>query len=394
MTHFPDLRRAQSVASPATVATPRPIGLSGIRRLFGAVNIWFWAIVGIPTLLAGVYYFGIASDLYLSEARFVVRGPAKQASGISGFLQSAGLSSGEEDAYTVHEFITSRDPVRKLERANDLRAVLNRPEADIVTRFPGIRRRTDFEALYSAYSRFVSVEKETSTGVSLLRVKAFRPEDAQMIARSLLTYSEQLVNDLNERARADALKTFQKAVGDSQQQIAKIQTELTAYRIKQQLLDPKSASMGPLELLAQLNTQLANAKGALSEMLTNAPNSPQIPVVKTRIASLEKLISDQRANITGDNGSVASNITEYERLNLALQLSEKQLASAIASLETAKLEAQRQQLYLETIAEPNLADYPLYPKRIESFAIVVVSCLVAYGIAWLLVASVREHAAA
>ena len=76
------------------------------------------------------------------------------------------------------------------------------------------------------------------------------------------------------------------------------------------------------------------------------------------------------------------------------ELAEKALASAFTSLEAARLEAQRQQLYLETIAQPNLADYPLYPKRLVSFGMVLVSCLLAYGIAWLLVISAREHAAA
>ena len=50
--------------------------------------------------------------------------------------------------------------------------------------------------------------------------------------------------------------------------------------------------------------------------------------------------------------------------------------------------------YLETIAQPNLADYPLYPKRIVSFITVVASCCLAYGIAWLFVANVREHSSA
>ena len=49
---------------------------------------------------------------------------------------------------------------------------------------------------------------------------------------------------------------------------------------------------------------------------------------------------------------------------------------------------------IRDVAQPNLGDYPLYPKRAISFGTVVVSCLLAYGIAWLLIASVREHAAA
>ena len=32
--------------------------------------------IGVPTLLASLYYFLIAADLYASEARFVVRSPS------------------------------------------------------------------------------------------------------------------------------------------------------------------------------------------------------------------------------------------------------------------------------------------------------------------------------
>jgi capsular polysaccharide transport system permease protein len=143
-----------------------------------------------------------------------------------------------------------------------------------------------------------------------------------------------------------------------------------------------------------MNGELANSRAQLAEILKNAPNSPQIPLIRTRIGSLETLIADQRAKITGDNNSVATALTEYERLEVQRLLAEKILASALTSLEAARLEAQRQQLYLEVIAQPNLADYPLYPKRAISFATLVVSCLLAYGIAWLLIASVREHASA
>jgi capsular polysaccharide transport system permease protein len=367
-----------------------------IGAFFGSLNIWFWAIVGLPTLLAGVYFFGIASDLYMSEVKFVVRGPAKsQVSTIGAMLGSASGSAVSEDTFVVHDYLMSRDAVRRLEQEDDLRNLLSRPEGDLITRFPGVWFwRKDFEALYNAYARFVSVEIDNGSGVSTLQVKAYRPEDAQRVARGLLTFSEQLVNTLNERARHDALAVFQREVDTTEQQIAQVQTQLTAYRVKQKMLDPKSASTGPIELLAQMNGQLANSKGQLAEIIKNSPNSPHIPLVRTRIASLEKLIADERVKITGDDNSVATALSEYERLDVQRLLGEKTLASAFTSLEAARLEAQRQQLYLETIAQPNLADYPLFPRRFSSFATVVVSCLLLYGIAWLLVAGVREHASA
>ncbi len=390
------VRRVRTAGDAAVIGGVRPRYIPKIGSFIGSMNIWFWAIVGLPTLLAGVYYFAIASDLYLSEVKFVVRGPTKNAaSALGAMLQSSAMSSVSEDTYAVHDYLMSRDVVRRLEREDDLRALLSRPEGDFLTRFPGMLFwRKDFEALYQAYSRFVLVEVDSSSGVSTLDVKAYRPEDAQRIARGLLTFSEQLVNRLNERARHDALAVFQEEVNQTEGRITKIQTELTAYRIKQKMLDPKSASAGPIELLAQMNGQLASAKGQLAEVLKNSPHSPSIPLIHSRIASLERLISDERAKITGDGNSVATAMSEYERLNVEQLLAQKQLASALASLESARLEAQRQQIFLETIAQPNLADYPIFPKRFVSFATVVATCLLAYGIAWLLIAAVREHAEA
>jgi capsular polysaccharide transport system permease protein len=391
------VRRAQAATREApAIAGARPgVIPEALLRFLRSLNIWFWAIVGLPTLIAGVYFFAIASDLYSSEVKFIVRGPSKAPpTGVAGLLSSAGVG-GSEDTHAVLDYITSRDAARRLEREVDLRALLSRPEGDLITRFPGIWFwRHDFEALYSSYLRFITVERDSQSGVSSLVVKGYRPEDAQRMARALLEFSEQLVNQLNERARQDLVGAFQREVEQTEQKIAQIGTELTAYRIQQKMLDPKSAATGPIELLAQMNAQQTNARAQLAELLKNSPNSPQIPLIQTRIASLDKLIAEQRTKITGDNNSVATALTEYERLDVQKLLAEKTLASVLASLEAAKLEAQKQQLYLETIAQPNLADYPLYPKRAISFATVVVSCLLAYGIAWLLIASVREHAGA
>jgi capsular polysaccharide transport system permease protein len=396
MSETSQLDRVRSLArAVAADVGIRPRAAGRIRKFTGSLNIWFWALVGLPTLVAGVYYFAIASDLYLSEAKFIVRSPKQvQTSSIGALIQSTGLARAVDDTAVVEDFIMSRDAVRKLEQKNDLREVFGRPEGDFVTRFPGVLRRSDFEALFRRYDLFVSVETDHTSGVTALRVKAYRPEDSQTIARALLNHSEELINELNERARKDTLDTARREVDRAQDRVSQIQSQLTAYRVQQKMLDPKSASSGVLELIGQMNTAQTTARQQLGELLKNAPNSPQIPLMETRIASLDKLIAEERAKLSGETNSVVATLTEYERLTLDRELAEKALASAFTSLEAARLEAQRQQLYLETIAQPNLADYPLYPKRVVSFGMVLVSCLLAYGIAWLLVISAREHAAA
>ena len=88
-----------------------------------------------------------------------------------------------------------------LEEHNDLRSILGRPEGDFLARFPGALLRTDFEALYRRYGDFVSIVTNGESGVTTLDVKGFRAADAQNTARALLSYAEQLVNQMNERAR-------------------------------------------------------------------------------------------------------------------------------------------------------------------------------------------------
>src|SRR5205085_4745793 len=112
------VRRAQAVAREASaIAGVRPLGAGAIAGFLRSLNIWFWAIVGLPTLIAGVYFFAIASDLYLSEVKFIVRGPSKAAtSSLAAMLSGGGAPAASEDTFAVHEYVKSRDAVRRLER--------------------------------------------------------------------------------------------------------------------------------------------------------------------------------------------------------------------------------------------------------------------------------------
>ena len=52
----------------------------------------------------------------------------------------------------------------------------------------------------------------------------------------------------------------------------------------------------------------------------------------------------------------------------------------------------RQQIFLLRVVEPNLAEYARYPKATLSVLYVFACLSVAYGLAWLLIAGMREHA--
>src|SRR5262252_5141596 len=107
MAEIRQLDRVQPLGRTAVVdaAVAPPRSRARFRRLFRSFSPWLWGIVGLPTLVAGVYYFAIASDLYLSEAKFIIRSPKQvQASVIGALLQSTGLSRAEDDTAAVQDF--------------------------------------------------------------------------------------------------------------------------------------------------------------------------------------------------------------------------------------------------------------------------------------------------
>jgi capsular polysaccharide transport system permease protein len=58
---------------------------------------------------------------------------------------------------------------------------------------------------------------------------------------------------------------------------------------------------------------------------------------------------------------------------------ERQLAASLAALENARNEAQRQQLYLETLVQPNLPDKAIEPRRLRTVAMVFLLGLIVWG---------------
>ena len=75
----------------------------------------------------------------------------------------------------------------------------------------------------------------------------------------------------------------------------------------------------------------------------------------------------------GDAQAIAPRIVEYERLMLEREFAEKALISAMAAVETARVEAMRQQVYLERVANPSQPDYPAYPWRVVWTLVVAVA---------------------
>ncbi len=354
----------------------------------------FIMIVAVPTLAAAVYYFVIAAPIYVSEARFVVRAKSQaQPVGMSMVLQTMGLGGGgsETDAFEVHEYMLSRDAVQDLVKDHHLRSLMNRPEADFLARFPRPFERPSFENLFENYKRFVTVGFDANTGISTVRTEGFRPQDARELTEALLTSGETVVNRLNERAVDDAVSDARRQVIEAETRGLQAQSALTAFRNRERMIDPDRSSVAGMELIGKLEAELVGMRAERAGLAASAPQSPQLPVLDKRIAAYEAQIEGVRSRVAGEDNSLAPKMGAYEQLTLERDFAVKSLAAATATLETARIEARRKQLYLERVVSPNLPDKAEQPKRFLAVLMVVISCLAAYAMISLVLAGLREH---
>ena len=357
-------------------------------------HLMFIILVALPMGLATLYFGVIAADQYVSETRFIVRSSASDDAGnLAALMQNQKLSRAVDETYAVNEYVVSRDAVDLLVRDHHLRAILSRPEADIFNRFPNFYSRDNKEQLYRRFQRAVDTDIDTESGISTLDVRAFTPEDARDLAAALLGSGETLVNRLNARAHDDALKQASQALDEAKARMANVESELTKFRNDKNVIDPNKEAALALDALAKMTTDLVRTEAALSQMMAAAPQSPMIAPMREKIVSIQVEIDKQRARTVGSGEAMTSKLAEFDRLMLDRELASKSLEMAIGQFEASRREARQQQLYLETIVEPNLADQPLYPRRILSLLFVLGVSLCVYWLVKGIAGTVSEHQA-
>jgi capsular polysaccharide transport system permease protein len=306
-------------------------------------------------------------------------------------LGGSGLHTSSEETSGVAAFLLSHDAADSLRNKLDLVTLFRKSGFDFLNR---IDSNPSKETLLRYYLRHVSVSTNTNTGIVTLQVRTFSPQDSKQVAEELLSESEALVNQFSARAEADALRVSRAEVDQAEARLTKIGQAMTEFRTAKQALDPSRSSALTLQEINTFDTQLGVENSQLAEMQAYLkPDSPMLRAQQSKVASLKSSLDARQAELVGGGGSMAPVVGDYERLQLQQDLAQKDYAAAVASLEAAKLDAQRQHLYLVRVVEPNLPDRSTFPNRALGVFTVFASLCVAYGIGWLILAGVREHAA-
>lgn len=364
----------------------------GLFERIKNMNRLFLFTVVAPTLLAAIYFGLIASDVYISESSFIIRSPDQQIQSPLGMLlKGSGFSPSQDDSYSVQDFILSRDALRVLDQRLGIIKAFSSSQVDVFSRFAGLDWDNSFEAFYKYYQRKVGVQLDSLSSIATLTTRAFTAEDSVNMNRLLLEMSEALINKLNERARQDLIGFAEQEVAAAEKKDKEAALMLAQYRNQKGVIDPEKQSAIPLQQIARMQDELIATNTQLAQLRMLAKDNPQIQALKIQAQSLESQIEAESTRVAGGGRSLASKASEFQRLVLEKEFSARMLASAMSTLEQARNQALRKQLYLERITQPSKPDMAMEPRRLRAVLAVFVLGLIAWGVLTMLVTGIREH---
>jgi len=318
----------------------------------------------IPAILVvGYIGFGI-SNQYTSEARFAVRGgeqiPISASTGSASFTQA-------QDSLIVVNYVKSRAIVEELEHTIGLRTMLSRGDIDWLSRFD---QRDPIEDLVKYWRWKVKTSVESPSGIITIQVSAFSPEDALKIGNAVVSASEQLVNSMSTRASRDAMQQAQNELTRAERRLSEVRVALQDLRNAQSTLNPRRTAEGINKLIGELRLERARLEddASASKRSNVGESAPQMQLLRIRIQVIADQIADLEHQLTSTTadiasmGTVSGKITRFDELELERQIAEKQFTLATESFERARVNAERQKVYLTTFVTPLLPHDVAWPK--------------------------------
>lgn len=366
-----------------------------LKKFFQALRkirpLFLWLVL-VPSSISCLYFTFIASPIYVSQAIFVVRSSnvSTPALGTLSLLQNVGFSKSQDDTFSVQSFITSRSAVAELEKKLPLRSYYSN-QGDWWQKFNTLGLFSSNESFYQYFRNQVAMSVDSLSGIATLSVKAFTSKQAQEINQQLLLAAESLVNRLNERALTDTVKYAQEQLEQAQRQAQNAALKLAQFQVENKIINPTTQVEGSLTLMQTLQQELLTTQGRIEQLRNLSPQTPQLVALKQQAKSLEQQLQNLFSGITSGSNSLVFSSVEYQELMLANTIAQQQVAASLTSLQTAKNEAMRKQLYLEIISPANEPDLALEPQRIYSILATIFFSLILFGLINLILASIREH---
>lgn len=365
------------------------------KRHWGLLTTFVFLILA-PLAIAVYYLWFVSVDQYASTVGFTVR---KEESGsatdlIGGLTQFTGIG-GASDSDILYEFIQSQELVGHIDKKIGLSAHYdaNWTKDPLFSLWPD----ATIEDLLWFWQRVVRISYNQASGLITLRVLAFEPEFAQLVADEILIASQQMINQLNAAARADLMRYAQADLAEAQQRLKLAREQLTLFHTRTQIVDPTADLQGQMGIVNNLQQQLAEAMIEYDLVNgTTSRNDPRVAQARRRIDVIRRRIGEERKSfavqeIAGVGKDYPTLMAEYESLVVDREFAEETYHAALTAMDIARANSSRQSRYLAAYTRPTLAQSAEYPQRFVLFGLTALFLIMAWAIFALVYYSIRDR---
>ncbi|QFU08700.1 hypothetical protein PARPLA_02708 [Rhodobacteraceae bacterium THAF1] len=323
--------------------------------------------VGLPTLLAGYYYFNVATPMYATKTEFVIQQADSGAGGAMGGLFSGTGFATSQDSITVQSYLTSRDAMLRLDEDAGFKEHFSQDWIDPIQR---LEPDASNEEAYDVYQDNVQIGYDPTEGIVKMEVIAASPDVSAEYSALLIGYAEERVDQLTQRLRADQMSGARESFEESEEKMLAAQTAVLELQEQLGVLDPVAESGSVMSQVTAFQTQLREKRLELAQLQSNRrPNEARVAGVEGDIERLQTVIDDLRSEMTDGTTGVASLARVSAQLRIAeteLQTRTALMQQSLQQLETARIEANRQVRYLSLGVSPIPPDEPTYPRSFEN----------------------------
>ncbi len=362
------------------------------RRSLVALSLRLLAFVALPTLIAGWYYFAVATPMYTTHSAFEIQqAQGGQSGGLGGLFQGTGLAS-SQDSVAVQEFLISPEAMERLDREEGFVAHFADPSIDPIQRLDA--DATNVEA-HKLYERLVNVGYDPTEGILRMDVTAADPEVSARFSRALISYAEERVDERTQRLREDQVQGARAAFDQAEERMVAAQQRVLELQEQLGVLDPISETSGLMSQITGFEVQLAEKRLQLQQLLDNrAPNQARVAGVEGDIERLEALIAELRGELTQSaegSESLAQVSGQLRMAEVDLETRTLMMQEALQMMESARMEANRQIRYLSLSVNPIPPDEPTYPRAFENTVLALLIFSGIYLMISLTVSILREQ---
>lgn len=324
--------------------------------------------VTVPTLIAGYYFYFVATPMYSVKSEFMVQSSDNPISPQTGSLFGGGGSIfGAEDSIGVQGFLTSPEAMVKLDEDHGFKSMFQGDNVDAIQRLDD---DVSNEAAYKTYKKKVLVGFDPTEGILRMEVIAPTPEAAMTFSTALLDYAETRVDEQTSRLRAGQLDGAISLRDDAEENLRLAQQKVLELQEKRGVFSGEAEVTVAMGQISTLETSLQERRLALAEVMNNTrPNQAKVNSLTNQINELQRTVDELRSDMTVGNDantSLARITSELAQAEAEVVLRQTLLAQSVQTLEAATIEASRKTKYLALNVRPIEPQDAAYPRKFEN----------------------------